>query len=98
MCEDREADYKIAFKHFAERDLNVKFVFSPPRTNRYILLIKVKDRIPEEVNRVAQKLIRKGNTLSYLIKKKKEETITCKMKIYKSATRFLNRYNLSITS
>lgn len=87
MCEDREADYKIAFKHFAERDLNVKFESSPPRSNRYILLIKGKDRIPEEVKRVAQKFIRKGDTLLYLKKQNKEQTITCKITIYKSVIR-----------
>lgn len=62
LCEDQKADYALAFKHFAERDLVVQYVSSPPRTNRYILLIKVKDRIPEEMKRVAQKLYRNGET------------------------------------
>lgn len=65
LCEDREADYSIAFRNFAETDLsyNVVYVSSPPKTNKYILLFKVKSRIPEDLQHVLQKLYSKGERL-----------------------------------
>lgn len=65
LCEDKEADYSIAFRNFAETDLSyrVEYVSSPPKTNKYILLFKVKSRIPEDLQHVIQKLYSKGERL-----------------------------------
>lgn len=62
LCEDKEADYSIVFRNFAETDLSyrVEYVSSPPKTNKYILLFKVKSRIPEDLQHVIQKLYSKG--------------------------------------
>lgn len=65
LCEDKEADYSIVFRNFAETDLSyrVEYVSSPPKTNKYILLFKVKSRIPEDLQHVIQKLYSKGERL-----------------------------------
>lgn len=69
VCEDRYADYSIAFQNFAEADLKyeVKWELKPPN-DKYILLFEIESRIPEDVRRAIDKLnikgeIRKNKTL-----------------------------------
>lgn len=61
VCEDRNADYSIAFQNFAEADLKyeVKWESKPPN-DKYILLFNIESRIPEDVRRAVEKLNIKG--------------------------------------
>lgn len=61
VCEDRYADYSIAFQNFAEADLKyeVKWESKPPN-DKYILLFEIESRIPEDVRRAVDKLNIKG--------------------------------------
>lgn len=69
VCEDRNADYSIAFQNFAAAELkyDVKWESKPPN-DPYILLFNIESRIPEDVRRAVDKLnikgeMRKNNTL-----------------------------------
>lgn len=61
VCEDRFADYSIAFQNFAEAELKyeVKWESKPPN-GKYILLFKIESRIPEDMRRATEKLNNKG--------------------------------------
>lgn len=67
LCEDRFADYSIAFQNFAEAELEyeVKWESKPPN-DKYILLFKIESRIPEDMRRATDKLNIKGKIKRYI--------------------------------
>lgn len=69
VCEKRKAPYSIAFQNFAVAELKYEVIWeSKPPNDKYILLVEIESRIPEDVRRAVNELnikgeIRKDDTL-----------------------------------
>lgn len=68
LCTAEKADYKNAFKCFAEKEMKckVKWVTKQTKSDRYLLLCNVESRIPDDVRKVLQQLGLEGKKSFYL--------------------------------
>nr|XP_034307040.1 uncharacterized protein LOC117682780 [Crassostrea gigas]XP_034307258.1 uncharacterized protein LOC117682842 [Crassostrea gigas] len=67
LCTAEKADYKNAFKCFAEKEMKckVKWVTKQTKSDRYLLLCNVESRIPDDVRKVLQQLGLEGKKLQH---------------------------------